>query len=209
MKKLSAILLLFLGLVGFSAAQSVTIGNQVWMTKNLDVDKFRNGDAIPEAKTVEEWEAAAENKQPAWCYHEFNSENGKLYGKIYNWHAVNDPRGLAPTGWHVPSESDWTILINFLGGEENAGSKMKSISGWNEDGNGTNESGFSALPAGYLFFGEGGVLFDELGTSGNWWSSTEEDSDYAWQWSIYNSEGTASKNSNYKDNGSSVRCIKN
>jgi uncharacterized protein (TIGR02145 family) len=211
MKKLSVILLLFFGLVGFSAAQTVTIGNQVWTTKNLNVDKFRNGEAIPQAKTIEEWEAAAENKQPAWCYHEFNPDYSDVYGKIYNWHAVNDPRGLAPKGWHIPSDAEWTTLTNFLGGEEVAGSKMKSISGWNGDGNGTNESGFSAIPSGYLFFGEGGVLFDSFdgsyGTSTSWWSSTEESENYAWYRSLY-SASAIGRDSNYKDNGSSVRCIK-
>ena len=82
MKKLSAILLLFFGLVGFSAAQTVTIGNQVWTTKNLNVDKFRNGEAIPQAKTIEVWEAAAENKQPAWCYHEFNPDYSDVFIEV-------------------------------------------------------------------------------------------------------------------------------
>ena len=98
-------------------AQTVTIGTQVWMTKNLDVAKFRNGDPIPEAKTDEEWEKAGENKQPAWCNYDNNPANGTKYGKLYNWHAVNDPRGLAPEGYHVPTDAEWTILENFLGSD--------------------------------------------------------------------------------------------
>jgi uncharacterized protein (TIGR02145 family) len=85
MKKLSAILVLFFGLVGFSASQTVTIGNQVWTTKNLNVDKFRNGDPILEVKTDEEWLKAGENKQPAWCYYNNDPANGEKYGKLYNW----------------------------------------------------------------------------------------------------------------------------
>ena len=110
--------------------RNVTIGTQVWTTKNLDVATFRNGDAIPEAKTNKEWEAAGENKQPAWCYYENNTANGTKYGKLYNWYAVNDARGLAPTGWHIPTYGEWTVLFTYLGVEDDAGKKMKSTSGW-------------------------------------------------------------------------------
>ena len=115
----------------FGQIQTVTIGTQVWMTKNLDVSSFRNGDGIPQAKTDEEWEAAGDNKQPAWCYYENNAANGTKYGKLYNWYAVNDARGLAPAGYHIPTDEEWTVLSTFLGGEDVAGKKMKSTSGWN------------------------------------------------------------------------------
>jgi uncharacterized protein (TIGR02145 family) len=118
------------------------------MTENLNVDKFRNGDPIPEAKIDEEWEEADENGEPAWCYYDNDSTNGVKYGKLYNWYAVTDPRGLAPEGWNVPIDEEWTTLIDFLGGEDVAGTKMKSTSGWAESGNGTKESGFSGLPGG-------------------------------------------------------------
>ena len=127
--------LILLFLVIFSAsnsfAQTVTIGTQTWTTKNLDVATFRNGDAIPQAKTNEEWEAAGENKQPAWCYYENNTANGTKYGKLYNWYAVVDTRGLAPAGYHIPTDEEWTVLSTYLGGEAVAGKKMKSTSGWN------------------------------------------------------------------------------
>ena len=110
--------------------KGVAIGTQVWTTKNLDVATFRNGDAIPQAKTDEEWKAAGDNKQPAWCYYENNTANGTKYGKLYNWYAVVDSRGLAPAGWHVPTDEEWTVLSTFLGGEDVAGKKMKSTSGW-------------------------------------------------------------------------------
>jgi len=109
--------------------KTVTIGTQVWMKENLNVSSFRNGDPIPEAKTEEEWKKACENKQPAWCYYENKATNGAKYGKLYNWYAVNDSRGLSPQGFHVPSDSEWTTLGEFLGAD--AGKKMKSKSGWN------------------------------------------------------------------------------
>jgi hypothetical protein len=88
--------------------ESVRIGDQLWMTRNLDVDRFRNGDLIPHVKSDEEWIKAGENGQPAWCYYDNDPKNGKKYGKLYNWFAVNDPRGLAPKSWHVPTDEEWT-----------------------------------------------------------------------------------------------------
>lgn len=111
--------------------KSVTIGTQVWMKENLNVSTFRNGDPIPEAKTAEEWKAAGEAKQPAWCYYDNDPKNGAKYGKLYNWYAVNDPRGIAPVGWHVPNNSEWdnykNYFNNFYNGELD---EKKSKSGW-------------------------------------------------------------------------------
>ncbi len=119
--------------------KTVTIGTQVWMKENLNVSTFRNGDPIHEAKTAEEWEAAGEAKQAAWCYYDNDPKNGTKYGKLYNWYAVNDPRGLAPVGWHVPLDKEWTVLEDFLGGSYesgnrnyNEGNSMKSTNGWND-----------------------------------------------------------------------------
>ena len=109
-------------------AQTVNIGKQIWMTKNLNVDKFRNGDPIPEAKTDAEWLSAGENEQPAWCYYDNDPANGAKYGKLYNWFAVNDNRGLAPEGYHIPSDEEWITLENYLGVK--ASQKMKNTSGW-------------------------------------------------------------------------------
>ncbi len=90
--------------------------NNKWMSENLNVDKFRNGDPIPEVKSTEEWLKAAENKQPAWCYYDNNPANGATYGKLYNWYAVNDPRGLAPIGYHIPSNNEWSSFSDLYGG---------------------------------------------------------------------------------------------
>ena len=131
MKITTVLLLAFVNFSGYCKSQTIKIGTQTWATKNLNVAKFRNGDVISQAKTDEEWEAAGDNKQPAWCYYENNTANGTKYGKLYNWYAVVDYRGLAPAGWHVPTDEEWTILSTFLGGEDVAGKKMKSTSGWN------------------------------------------------------------------------------
>jgi uncharacterized protein (TIGR02145 family) len=107
--------LLFLLSLTFNTLHSqieVKIGNQIWMNKNLDVDKFRNGDPIQEVKNEEDWKIADSLKLPAWCYVDFDSETNKIYGKLYNWYAVNDPRGLAPAGWRIPNRQDWINLID-------------------------------------------------------------------------------------------------
>ena len=97
------------------AQSSVNIGSQTWMVKNLNEGKFANGEIILNAKSDEEWLKAGANQQPAWCYFENKPENGPRYGRLYNWYAVADPRGLCPSGWHVPDEEEWTLLIEELG----------------------------------------------------------------------------------------------
>jgi len=106
---------------------SVVIGEQEWMTRNLNVPRFRNGDIIPEIQDPEEWAKAGTEKKPAWCYYDNDPANGKIYGKLYNWHAVNDQRGLAPEGLRVPSIEDFDILVAFIGGWDYAGHKLKAV----------------------------------------------------------------------------------
>jgi uncharacterized protein (TIGR02145 family) len=211
MKKIS----LFLGVAvittmmvtscGGDAFKNITIASQEWMTENLNVDKFRNGDAIPEAKTDEEWIKAIENKQPAWCYYDNDPANGEKYGKLYNGYAVSDSRGLAPVGWHVPSDAEWTVLIKTLGGEAVAGMKLKSTSGWIDSGNGTNESGFSGLPSGLRY--ERGP-FSEIGKIGYWWSSAKKVSSPARTRFLRYSSGYVYKHGSDKRRGLSVRCLR-
>jgi uncharacterized protein (TIGR02145 family) len=190
-------------------AQTVTIGTQVWSTKNLDVSTFRNGDVIPQAKTDEEWKKAGVNKQPAWCYYNNDPANGEKYGKLYNWYAVNDPRGLAPTGFHIPSKDELNILIEYLGGKISAGAKLKNKFGWNEEGNGSNSSGFSALSGGSRFIYNQNNQFEFVGEIGSWWSSSERYEDNAWELSLYYTHGQVDISDFKKGNGCSVRCISN
>ncbi len=186
-------------------SKEVKIGNQVWMLENLDVENFLNGDLIPQAKTAEEWENAGKNNEPAWCYYDNDGSNGAKYGKLYNWYAVNDPRGLAPEGYHIPSNTELTELTDSLGHENVAGTKMKSTSGWYESANGNNSSGFSALPGGYRYINGS---FSDLGKVGNWWSSSEGDmSNAISRFLNYYNADVFNYNSD-KMNGFSVRCLK-
>ena len=184
--------------------KSVKIGEQEWMTENLNVDRLRNGDPLPEAKTEGEWKRASENNNPSWCYYNNDPTNGEKYGKLYNWHAVNDSRGLAPEGWHLPSDDEWTTLTAFLAGK-GAGTKMKSTSGWKEDGNGTNESGFTGLPGGYR---NSSCSYYDIGRSGFWWASTQANSYNAWYRNLYYDFGNVTRSSFSKYCGFSVRCLK-
>lgn len=174
----------------------------VWMTENLNVDKFRNGDPIPHAKSPEEWKKAGEDKQPAWCYYDNNPTNGKKYGKLYNWYAVSDKRGLAPDGWHIPSDKEWTAFMNSLG--SNAIRKMKSTKGWYDNGNGTNESGFAGLPGGFRN-AEG--KFINIGYFGFWWCILESNQDAARYNFLNYDDGYPYIYDCYKEDGFSVRCL--
>ncbi len=166
---------------------------------------FRNGDKIPEAKTAEEWEKAGKNKEPAWCYYDNNPSNGTKYGKLYNWYAVKDPRGLAPKGYHIPTDAEWTQLSDYLGGKIEAGDKMKSTSGWN-NGNGTNSSGFSGLPGGYRY---GGGTFYYIGEYGIWWSSSEYGTLATWTRPLgHYGSSLLLRPDDSKAKGLSVRCLR-
>ena len=177
----------------------IKIGDQTWTTKNLDVDTYCNGDSITHVEDEEEW---ANLTTGAWCYYENESGIGKKYGKLYNWYAVNDPRGLSPKGYHIPSDAEWTILNDNLG--DKAGTKMKSTSGWDDDGNGTNSSGFAGLPGGYR---NSDGNFSSVGAFGYWWSSSENYSYYAWFRNLYNKNDSVNRSYNYKLFGLSVRCL--
>jgi uncharacterized protein (TIGR02145 family) len=128
--------------------ETVKIGKQEWTIKNLNVSKYRNGDIIPEVKDPIEWASLTIG---AWCYYNNDPKNGSIYGKLYNGFAVNDPRGLAPEGYHIPTEAEWEELIDFLGGGIIAAGKLKSTKNlWSSPNrNATNQSRFTALPGGH------------------------------------------------------------
>jgi uncharacterized protein (TIGR02145 family) len=184
--------------------KTIIIGNQEWNGKNLEVKHFSNGDEIPEAQTYAAWDKAGQQREPAWCYYNYDPSNGKVYGKLYNWYAVIDSRGLAPDGWHVPSDSEWTILTNYLGGESVAGKKMKASHGWENNGNGTNESNFTGLPGGWQCLG-----FASMGNLGCWWSTSEAVGFTSWSW--YFSIDYYKESRMFcipQEAGLSVRCLK-
>ncbi len=176
------------------------------MAENLRVNTFRNGDIIPEAKTNEEWDKAGQNGEPAWCYYDNDPANEKKYGKLYNWFAVNDLRGLAAKTWRAASYDDWRQLTYFLGGSHYAGKLLKSQTEWIKRGNGTNEAGFNALPGGLRYYG--GVFYD-IGKTGYWWTLTESSSKNA-KCLLMGYDGSYVDNINkQKSIGLSVRCIMN
>jgi uncharacterized protein (TIGR02145 family) len=188
-------------------SKDLSIGAQKWMSKNLDVAEFRNGDPIPEVKTWQEWIDFGGLGQPAWCYYLNDSSNNDKYGKLYNWYAVNDPRGLAPVGWHIPSDEEWQELADYLGGDYSAGERLKSASGWVHGRSGTDEFGFNALPGGRRSsLGD----FEFIGEAGFWWSSTGVKSGYAnaYYRKMYSMGGGIHRGDLCKLGGYSVRCLK-
>ena len=187
------------------ALPTIQIGTQKWMSKNLDVAFYRNGDPIPQVTDATAWAALTTG---AWCYYNNDPTQGNKYGKLYNWYAVNDPRGLAPQGWHVPSDAEWTTLETTLGGSSVAGGKMKEAGTLNwtsPNTSATNESGFAGLPGGYR--GSGGT-FGGIGGSGYWWSSTETNAHYAWTRYLFYSLGDVYRTTSNKVEGFSVRCLR-
>ena len=195
--------------------QEVTIGKQTWMQKNLNVSKYHDGTPIPQVTDPKKW---ANLKTGAWCYYENNTANDTTYGKLYNWYAVagihdTDPNTpnkiLAPTGWHVPSDAEWTTLTDFLGGEAVAGGKMKSTgtSLWlPSNATATNESGFTGLPGGYR--SSNGFSYGYVGYYGNWWSSSETSTISASFRQLDEYSGVVSRYTNSKRYGYSVRCLR-
>ena len=182
---------------------SIQIGIQQWMKKNLDVVTYRNGDIIPQVTDPNAWAALTTG---AWCYYNNDPANGAIYGKLYNWYAVNDARGLAPQGWHIPTDEEWSTLGAFLYG--NVGGKMKTTgtTRWTAPNTGaTNESGFSGLPGGYRNDGGG---FYYVGYYGYWWSSSEGVTSYAWSRYLYYNLGNADQDYYDKRSGFSVRCLR-
>ena len=140
---------------------------------------------------------------PAWCYYDNDPGNGKKYGKLYNWYAVNDSRGLAPDGYHIPNDSEWTALENLLGVEP--GKKLKSKNGWENSGNGTDLIGFNALPGGYR---NDKYIFANITYSAFFWSATEDNNYSSWSRYLNANNGNVVRILNYKSVGASVRCIR-
>ena len=191
---------------------SVMVCSQTWMTKNLDVVTFRNGDTIAQVAGDDNWgNMTIQSPTPAWCYFLDDASNDSVYGKLYNWAAVTDPRGLAPEGWHVATYADWTKLADScLDGTDIAGKAMKEagFAHWKDiqfpKYYGTNSSGLTCLPGGY----RDGIGFDnQLGVTGNWWCGTGDSNGNAYMiWLSYLDNEVHFKNTG--NDGVSVRCVK-
>ena len=187
----------------------IKIGTQKWMTKNLAVSRYRNGDKIPQVTDPAAWAALTTG---AWCWYNNDSAIGAVYGRLYNWYAVHDPRGLAPIGWHVPSDLEWDTLSTFLG--NNAGGKLKDT-GTIEAGTGlwyapnagaTNKTGFTGLPGGYR--GGHSGAFDDFGGEGYWWTSTHYNASKARDRNLHYLDGHVGTYQYDKRYGFSVRCLR-
>lgn len=183
---------------------SVTIGAQVWMVKNLDVSHYRNGDTIPEVKDRVQW---AKLTTGAWCWYNNNSDTGAVYGKLYNWYAVHDPRGLAPEGWHVSSDSEWRVTEKLLGGTTGGKVKETGTVHWTDPNvDATNSTGLTGLPGGYRSFTGQFCYINYLGL---WWTSSEYDTKNAWYRRMLCYSNFLDWWRFPKTMGFSVRCIKN
>jgi uncharacterized protein (TIGR02145 family) len=201
---------------------TVTIGNQVWMQQNLKTTKYSNGDLIGTTRYASFDLDKSNELKPKyqWAYYGIES-NVALYGRLYTWYVVNDSRNVCPTGWHVPTDSEWTVLTDYLsnngysinGRGDQIAKSLEATSGWCEGITGSigndqasnNSSGFSALPGGDRFpYG----IFWGTGFEGIWWSATKNDTIDAWNRSLYCSQSTMESGAWSRRIGYSVRCLK-
>jgi uncharacterized protein (TIGR02145 family) len=184
--------------------KTVKIGSQTWFAENL-----RYAGNIPQVASQQAWVAIYNfgnpTGQPAWAYYNNNPGYDAVYGKLYNWYAVNTGT-LCPPGWHIPTDAEWTTLTNYLGGSGAAGGKLKSVTGWIAPNIGaTNESGFTGLPGGNRWL-DG--VFHDMGEDGYWWSSSPNGSTSAWNHYLLTGNGSFFRNSNSRAYGFSCRCLK-
>lgn len=184
----------------------VTIGSQCWMGENLKTEHYKDGSAIPQVTDETEWKNLLTG---AFCWYDNDNSHDATYGKLYNWHAIDDSRGICPEGWHVPHDNEMQVLTRFLGSADDvAGGRMKEAGTdhWQEPNTGgSNTSGFTGLPGG-MRFQEG--QFDHMGTNGLFWSSRRESESLAFYVNLtYNSE-VAHRTYIYKRSGFSCRCVK-
>lgn len=209
--------------------RTVKIGNQIWFAENLKTTHYKNGDNIANIMDSIQWNKCVTHSdynsdkskwlvegRGQWVYLKNDSNYNKIYGKLYNWFAVSDPRGLCPSGWHIPTKDEWFELINYLGGQNIAGEKLKSKESWAENGNGSDLYGFSARPGSRRSF------LSNFGNSGNtafFWSSTERCArgivfgdlimcDQALSYTLSNKDSTVGQYPTRKGEGFSCRCVK-
>jgi uncharacterized protein (TIGR02145 family) len=187
--------------------KTITIDTQTWMAENLRTTHYRNGEIIPEVSDDTAWSNLSTG---AYCNYENTRNNDTIatFGRLYNWYTVSDSRNMAPTGWHVPTDAEWTTLTTYLGGDSEAGGKLKEINTthWYSPNTGAdNSSGYTALPGGYR---DGNITFFNIGNGVYWWSSSEGGTDYAWYRSLYYTNSNVERDGFSKISGFSVRCLR-
>jgi uncharacterized protein (TIGR02145 family) len=185
--------------------KTVKIGTQWWMAENLKTIHYRNGVSVPNVTDNTQWSNLTTG---AYCDYNNISSNSTIYGKLYNWYAVVDSRNLCPTGWHIPTDAEWTTLITYLGGDGVAGGKLKETGTvhWLSPNTGaTNEKGFNALPGGAS---NSNGSFSGITYGGFWWSSTEYTVTDAWHSNMLYGTSNVYRVSSSKAGGLSVRCVK-
>jgi uncharacterized protein (TIGR02145 family) len=204
---------------------TVKIGNQVWTVENLRTTKYNDGAPIPLITGQSEWSACDDNKRPAYCWYRNDTGNKTAYGALYNWYAVNTGK-LAPKGWHVSTDAEWTELEDYLidngynwdttGDSRAAAKSMAAGTEWawtsntnpgaiGSDVSKNNRSGFSALPGGVRLVSGN---FRNVGTTGRWWSATEHDTSRAWRFNLRYDSGALNRDSFLKGCGFSVRLLR-
>ncbi|NBY29252.1 MAG: hypothetical protein EBQ67_00120 [Sphingobacteriia bacterium] len=199
---------------------TVQIGTQCWTQSNLKVSKYRNGDNIPTGLSGAQWSSTTSG---AYAIYNNDPVNDALYGKLYNWYTVNDSRGLCPTGWHVPSDVEWNLLVKYLDSNADtvcvncwqsstAGGALKSTAmqptpgGWNSPNTGaTNSSGFTAPPSGLR---NSLGVFDIMSDFGCWWSSSVSSASNAWYRFLNYDYSDVNRSNGTRADGFSVRCLK-
>lgn len=196
---ISMALFSYSNLIGQNEIKTAKVGNQVWMVENLNVDHYRNGDSIPEVKSQQQW---SNLKTGAWCYYKNDSKNGEKYGKLYNWYAVNDPRGLAPREWHIPSQSELLELQSSVNDNSNL---LKAIGEGSSSGAGTNSTGFSVKLGGYRGY-HGNYYY--IGYDSYFWTSSEGTPPFASSMYLYSTGNYIFFYDFDKVYGFSIRCVK-
>ena len=182
---------------------TVLIGNQCWLKENLKTTKYRDGSAIPNVTDKTAWSNLTTG---AYCNNNNDENNSITYGRLYNWYAV-ETGNLCPSGWHVPFDWEWTTLTDYLGGINVAGGKLKETGTthwWKPNIGATNESGFTGLPGGHRAVGG----YFTIGGGGCFWSASSSISSSAWIRALDYNKSRGIRGQGQKQNGFSVRCLK-
>lgn len=194
--------------------KTIQIGSQTWMAENLKTTKYQNGAPVAYIKDAKKWN---KDTSGGWCYYNNDPSLNISYGKLYNWFVVENEKNICPTGWHIPSDEDWNTLIGYLDYDflpdaiesqsSVAGDQLKSTGNtfWKYSNEGTNTSGFSAIPGAYRTSDGGFTVFNK---EGYWWSSTPAYTNFAWYRSLHNKSSSVYRNYLNKTAGFSIRCVK-